>query len=100
MPLDFPDCIPASFERLTVTGAVVSFTYPLAPAASVVGANVRFEGAGYFTVTGETPTATVGTPFFDGDERNLSLTELRHFQATRSGVTNGAAIATYFRRNR
>lgn len=58
---------------------------------------IKLDGGGScrYLLTGGTPSAVVGTPFYDGEELELSQADAIAFRAFRMDVTNPTMRVTY-----
>lgn len=86
---------PVAYEILTVDGSVQTPSSP--NVERCVFAIIKFQtGPARYRDDGTDPTAAIGTPIFNLDEKQFSLASMRKLRFIRSGVTNMSAYIHYY----
>lgn len=89
--------IPTASQQLTIDATVRRLTVP---AGAYEGRLTFTGGPGRYTIDGQTdPSATVGYPIYDNEEKTFNLGELNNSRWIRQGGVNGQVIVTYYIRN-
>lgn len=86
---------PVAYEVLTIDGSVQVPTP--ANVARCTFAIIKFQtGPARYRDDGTDPTAAIGTPVFNLDEKQFSVASMRKLRFIRSGVTNMSAYIHYY----
>jgi hypothetical protein len=84
-----------AYEEVSVGASATPLTATLA--GNCFRAVIKLDGGGAcrYRIDGGTPSATVGVPFFDGEQLELSQADALAFRAFRVDVTNPTMRVTY-----